>query len=418
MKRLYASLLAISAFALSQAQEVSYTFDQPHGAWWTSPATPELSLQVKNNSSENKTCDMTLTVVTDVAKDVVYKLTQSTTVAAGKDANIGYQFNLQPGFYHCIFTAGDSVIIEYNIGYEPERIVSLPDYQPDLLEFWDRARADLDSVAPEFSMERFPEQDSKLGLAYKVKMKSVKGEEILGFLVLPKKKGKYPAVINFMGYGSGPAYHDFLKIYDGEFIYYQQSVRGQGMNLENNTHGQWLTENIDDIENYYYRNAFMDLIRGIDFVYQLPQFDGKNLFAEGGSQGGALTLAATALDKRIVAAAPFIPFLSDYKNYLAMNIWTGDILRHGANEAQISEEQMLKNLTYFDMKNLGTLIEVPVLMGVGLQDPTCPPRTNFAGYNSIRSPKSFIIYPAMGHGVERPHWDNAHVNFFKKYMKK
>ncbi|MDE6716279.1 MAG: hypothetical protein K2J74_07360, partial [Muribaculaceae bacterium] len=114
MKRLYASLLAISAFALSQAQEVSYTFDQPHGAWWTAPSTPELSLQVKNNSSESKTCDMTLTVVTDVAKDVVYKLTQSTTLAAGKDANIGYQFNLQPGFYHCIFTAGDSVITEYN----------------------------------------------------------------------------------------------------------------------------------------------------------------------------------------------------------------------------------------------------------------------------------------------------------------
>ena len=417
MNRLYTFIMLLGVIAVMQASDIEYTFNQPHGAWWTSPSKPELSLKLTNTGNKSEERTVTLTIVTDELKSEVYKFAQSATIAASAETTIGFQFNLEPGFYHCIYTSGDSVLKEYNIGYEPECIVSLPDYQPDFKEFWERARADLDSVAPEFSMERFPEQDSKLGKAYKVRMKSVKGEELTGYCVIPKKKGKYPAIINFMGYGSGPAY-DFRPIYDGEFIYFQQSIRGQGFTIENNTHGEWMQENIADIENYYYRNAFMDVVRGVDFVYQMPEFDGKNLFAEGGSQGGALTMAATALDKRIVAAAPFIPFLSDYPKYLTMGLWSGDILKRGAAESGISKEQMLKNMTYFDMKNLCTLIEVPVLMGVGLQDAVCPPRTNFAGYNVIRSPKSFIIYPAKGHGVERPDWDNAHVNFFKQYMMK
>lgn len=417
MKHLYSVILTICAFALAQAQGVTYTFEQPTGTWWTAPATPELSLKLNNTGNATKICNITLSITSDVPQKEVYNLAQSTAVPAGQTSNISFKFNLQPGFYNCKFTDGDSLIAQYNIGYEPERIISLCDYQPDFVEFWQRARADLDSVAPEFSMERFKEKDTKLSRAYIVKMKSVKGEEIMGFAMVPKKKGKYPAVINYMGYGAGPAYNDFLPIYDGEFIYYQQSIRGQGLTLDKNTHGQWMAEHIDDIENYYYRNAFMDAVRGIDFVFQMPEFDGKNLFAEGGSQGGALTMAATALDKRIVAAAPFIPFLSDFPDYLNLSEWIGGTMRNAAKEAKINEKQMLKNLSYFDMKNLCTLIDVPVLMAVGLQDNICHPHTNFSGYNNIHSPKSFVIYPAMGHGVERPDWDKRHVEFFKKHMK-
>lgn len=35
----------------------------------------------------------------------------------------------------------------------------------------------------------------------------------------------------------------------------------------------------------------------------------------------------------------------------------------------------------------------------------------------ILSPKQFITYPDKGHGVSRPDWDNAHISFFRKYMK-
>ncbi len=417
MKKLITAIAIMAASALtSQADNIEYKFAQPWGDWWTAPARPTLALTAVNNGQQKAPCNVTMTITTDFGEPV-HSLSQQTDIAAGDSCTIEFKFDLSPGFYHCVYTSGDKTLTEYNIGFEPERIYSPCDYQPDFKEFWQRARADLDSVAPEFAMTRFPEQDTEKSEAYKVTMKSVGGESLTAFLMQPKKKGKYPAIVNYMGYGSGPAFCDFLPAYDGEFIYFQQNIRGQGLNKDTNTHGEWMVENLEDIENYYYRNAFMDAVRAVDFVFTLPKFDGRNVFAEGGSQGGALTLAATALDKRIVAAAPFIPFLNDFTDYFRLSEWIGGTYKKAAAEKGMSERQLMRNLTYFDIKNLATLIDVPVLMAVGLQDTTCPPHTNFAGYNIISSPKQFIIYPDKGHGVRRPDWDKAHTDFFRKYMK-
>lgn len=409
-----AALLTLSASLSVSA--IDYKFGQPYGAWWTAPSQPSLDVTAVNPASGKTSCHVTLAVTTDFGEPV-YSLSQSADIAPGDSCRMTFDFNLTPGFYNCTFSDGVNTLAKYNIGYEPERIYSPADYQPDFVEFWQRARADLDSVAPEFAMERFPEQDTDKSLAYKVTMRSVGGEKLSAFLMLPKKKGKYPAIINYMGYGAGPAYCDFLPSYDGEFIYFQQNIRGQGMNLATNTHGEWMVENLEDIENYYYRNAFMDAVRGVDFVFSLPQFDGVNIFAEGGSQGGALTLAATALDDRIIASAPFIPFLSDFPDYFKMNDWIGGTFRRAAAEKGLTDDQLLRNVSYFDIKNLAKLIKVPVLMAVGLQDPTCPPHTNFSGYNHITSPKQFVIYPNMGHAVPRPEWDHTHIDFFRKNMR-
>jgi cephalosporin-C deacetylase-like acetyl esterase len=40
---------------------------------------------------------------------------------------------------------------------------------------------------------------------------------------------------------------------------------------------------------------------------------------------------------------------------------------------------------------------VPVLMGLGFNDLTCPPTSMLAAYNAIPSAKEMKIHPAMGH---------------------
>jgi len=35
----------------------------------------------------------------------------------------------------------------------------------------------------------------------------------------------------------------------------------------------------------------------------------------------------------------------------------------------------------------------------GLMDDVCPPHINFAAYNNLRSPKSYIVYPYSGHSL-------------------
>ena len=75
--------------------------------------------------------------------------------------------------------------------------------------------------------------------------------------------------------------------YEGmDRIEFVLSTRGQGLNEPANTYGDWAVYGLGDRDSFYYRGAFMDLIRAIDFVCTLPEVDQRYIFAEGGSQGG------------------------------------------------------------------------------------------------------------------------------------
>ena len=55
--------------------------------------------------------------------------------------------------------------------------------------------------------------------------------------------------------------------------------------------------------------------------------------------------------------------------------------------------------------NLADRIRCPTLMGVGLQDPICPPSTSFATFNRITAPTDYRIYEKSGHGLGAAHYE-------------
>jgi cephalosporin-C deacetylase-like acetyl esterase len=72
-------------------------------------------------------------------------------------------------------------------------------------------------------------------------------------------------------------------------------------------------------------------------------------------------------------------------------------------------------MAYFDIKNLASSIHCPLLMGIGVQDPVCPPHINFAAYNEAKGPKQWIAYPLEGHstGADFP---ARRLEFFKQTL--
>ena len=60
-------------------------------------------------------------------------------------------------------------------------------------------------------------------------------------------------------------------------------------------------------------------------------------------------------------------------------------------------EEMWRTLGYVDVQHLAPRIEGDVLMLTGLMDTVCPPSTQFAAYNRIRSPKQVVLYPDFEH---------------------
>lgn len=302
-----------------------------------------------------------------------------------------------------------------NLGFNPENIISEQDKQPDFDQFWAQTLAQLAAVAPEYKFTLLEDRCDEVRRPYRVDMKSFGGETVSGLLLLPVAEGKYPAMISYMGYGSNvwyPAPSD-----NPQMIEFQLCIRNQAFNRKPGEKDDWCTRGIESKETYYYRGAFADAVRAVDFVCSLPQTDLSRVFANGESQGGALTLVAASLDHRIKAIAPSAPFLNDYKDYFSLVHWPGDPILEAARQKGISEDDLYRTLSYFDVKNFTDRIQCPVIMAIGLQDPVCPPHTNFAGYNHIKAEKSWVCYPTAGHNVwEQPEWPVVKHQFFERYM--
>jgi cephalosporin-C deacetylase-like acetyl esterase len=414
------AILCLSCYsgANVDAVQMSYTF--PATEWVFMNGDPQQAdVTLKNTSTERAKCNIILVLKTD-KHAAIDSLVTPVKLSGSEEKTTSVTFKLpEPGFYRCklyLESKGTTGNIEtFNIGYEPEKIVSPRDAKPDFEAFWKATRAELDNVKPHYKLTLIPERSTGAKNIYHVGMQSYGNVKIEGYYAAPKKKGVYPAIVGYMGYGSEPYFpHTDGNPGYAEFIL---SVRGQGIQKATNTYGDWIVWGLESKETYYYRGAFMDLVRAVDFLTSRPEVDKTKIVAEGGSQGGAFTLAACALDHRIKAGAPNIPFLSDYRDYFEIVGWPRSSFEaYLAAHPERTWDDVYDVLAYFDIKNLAGWIQCPILMAAGLQDEVCPPHTNFAGYNLISSEKQYRIYHDQAHGTPAE-WYDIRTKFFNEQTK-
>ncbi len=368
--------------------------------------TPDVDIPVTLKSEFRKKYRgaLTLTITTDFGEEFVSKYQE---VAVKKKSTGHFAFrvkDLKPGFYKAVLSLESKMGNKkhnFNFGYEPEQIVSPADPQPDFAEFWQRAKAELATVDPQFKMIRIDSLCTDKKNVYLVEMRSLGNALIRGWYQVPVRPGSYPAVMQVPGYSSTimPSYVN----YGDDIIGFGLNIRGHGNSTDDVNPGfpGYILTNLDDKEKYIYRGAYMDCVRGIDFLCSRPEVDASRIAVEGASQGGALTFAAAALNNdRIAVCAPQVPFLSDFRDYFRVARWPGnEFVDLVENQKKLTWDQAFYTLSYFDIKNLAHMIKAPMIMGVGLMDDVCPPHINFAAYNLVTAEKKYIVYPKAGHGL-------------------
>ncbi|MBQ5517985.1 MAG: acetylxylan esterase [Bacteroidales bacterium] len=316
---------------------------------------------------------------------------------------------LEPGFYEVRLR--DSV--RWNIGVRPDAVVSAPDPQPDFWDFWTQTLAEMDAIPLEPTFTEIPAYSNDVRTCYEVRYPSWGGAISGGILSVPVAEGKYPVYLQYMGYGAEPFYFDPSASPDR--IDYLVSIRDQG--IFRDTLFRWIDRGLAAKETFYYRGAFADAKRAVDFVTTLDKADTDHIVSMGESQGGALTFVAAAFDSRIKAIAPAVPFLGDYPDYAKIVWWPVHEVFDQADAEGLDRDALMTMLTYFDIKNFAPRIHCPVYMAFGLQDPTCPPHTNFAIYNNLGSrDKRYFCVPTCGHAMwQEPSWDAERAAFLKQY---
>jgi len=219
-----------------------------------------------------------------------------------------------------------------------------------------------------------------------------------------------PAVLQFHGYSvdSGD-WSEKLGYVGLGFCVAALDCRGQGGISEdmggvrgNTFKGQIIRGLDDDPRKFVFRQIFLDTVQMGRIVASFEEVDGERMGAVGASQGGGLTLACAALMPEIKLAAPCFPFLCDYQR-----VWEMDLAESAYEELRtyfrkydplhLREREIFTKLGYIDVQHLAPRIKARVLMGCGLMDKVCPPSTQFAAYNKIRSEKEMLIYPDFAH---------------------
>ena len=404
--------------------------------WLYQGVNPSITVNVSNPYDQDVEAKVNLTIRTD--KYESYKtVSQTETVKAGTSVGITLSFEAEPGFYSITPTLnGDAVKTAQNnssgykstsfiIGVDPEKIVSSPDPQSDFNQFWTDTKAELAAIAPEYKLTEITSKSSARRKVYLLEYYSLKdmGDTAAvarAYYAEPIGDGTYPCIIHYQGYDSGydawcpsgndnPGYAELVL-----------STRGQMINNRppyTNLYGDWFVYGFDSEKHNYYRGAYMDAVRAIEFVAGREKVDVKNLFAEGASQGGALTIAAAALtDIPFNAIAPSIPFMGDFPDYFQVASWPAYTANMKRNELGMSNEEMYKMLSYFDTKNLAPRIKCPVCQTIGLQDDVCPPHTNMAPYNNLpNGVEKVIYYNALLKHTTPDSWWNTYHQFFEAH---
>lgn len=276
--------------------------------------------------------------------------------------------------------------------------------------YWQRALAELE--ATDTKVELVPAKfQTSFAECFHLYFTGVRGARVHAKYLRPRAaKTPHPALVEFHGYtGSSGDWAGKLGWVGQGFSVASLDCRGQGGLSEDpggirgtTHHGHIIRGLLDEPDNLLFRHIFLDTAALARIVMSFDEVDENRVGAFGGSQGGALTLACAALEPRIRRAAPTFPFLCDYQRVWEMDLAEGayEELRtffrhHDPTHARARE--WFEKLGYIDVQHLAPRIRAEVLMGVGLMDKICPPSTQFAAYNKIRSPKRHVIYPDFGH---------------------
>jgi cephalosporin-C deacetylase len=279
----------------------------------------------------------------------------------------------------------------------------------DFDAYWDRALRELDTTPPD--VELVPRANpARFAECFDLWFTGVGGARIHAQYVRPRAPGPHPAILRFHGYSMHAAdWFDKLAWAAQGFVVAALDVRGQGGLSEDvgGVSGTTLRGHIirglsDHPERLLFRQIFLDTAQLARIVMSSPEVDPARVAATGASQGGGLTLACAALEPRIWRAAPVYPFLCDYQR-----VWEMDLARDAYDELTYyfkrfdptheREAEVFTRLGYIDVQHLAERIRARVQITTSLMDTVCPPSTQFAAYNKIRSEKEMILYPDFGH---------------------
>lgn len=348
------------------------------------------------------------------AGPVMYPNTKKTLVL--KDGTMKWSGEMKtPGFYRLKVVAhvdGKDYEGLCTAAFSPEKIKPFAQEPNDFDDFWKKALDEARQIDLNPTKVLLPERCTKDVNVYEISYHNNRwGSKMYGILSIPVKPGKYPALLRVPGAGVRPYSGDTYTA-TGKCIVLEIGIHGVPITMEQKVYddlanaalnGYWDT-NLENPDRNAYKRVVTGAVRGVDMIASLDEWDGKTVGVTGSSQGGFLSLAVAALDKRVTFLAAVHDAMCDYEAELHGVAGGWPHYFYHAKMDAITKAR-LEGARYYDGVNFARRITVPGWYSFGYNDEVVPPTSAYGLYNTIKAPKILSLYQMTGHFWYQEQWD-------------
>ena len=304
----------------------------------------------------------------------------------------------------------------------PESYRAGYDCPEDIRNFWDDQISEMREVKMESVLTEISDFHSETLECRDLTVNMHEGRPVRGYLCIPKdaRPQSLPIVIYAHSAGVNKVFNyattqraaDLAKKGGGCIVL---DINAHGMengqpqeyydSLNNGELRGYQNRRITGHEDYYFRLMFLRLVRALDYLTTLPQWDGQRVLIYGESQGGAQAMALAGVDERVGACVAVVPAMNDLGAFKAGRPASWPNVRESViNEGNV--EVVDKVLPYYDAALLSTMSKADYWIEIGLADTTCPAPAIWSACNAIKGDIKVSAFPFRTHYVpKQPYYD-------------
>lgn len=318
-----------------------------------------------------------------------------------------------PGFRDLRLKAtvdGKTYTHHVKVGFSVDKIRPFTQEPADFKEFWDKNIAEMRKTPLTYTKTVADKYCTGKMDCYLVKVDLNSSKQcVYAYLFIPKgaRKGGCPAVLCPPGAGIKTIKDPMRHRYYAENGCIRMEMEIHGLHPEmpqeafddishafNGRENGYLENGLSDRNRYYMKRVYLAVVRCLDLLTELPEWDGRNLAVQGGSQGGALAIVGAGLDSRVTHCIVNHPALSDMAAYSDGR--TGGY-PHFNRIAGMFTADKIRTMAYYDVVNFARHVKAATYMTWGFNDDVCPPTTSYAVWNTLRCPKEALVTPVNEH---------------------
>lgn len=317
----------------------------------------------------------------------------------------------RPGMLRCAVQwktpAGKVFIGHAGAAVDPLKIVAARPEPEDFDRYWAEQKQGLGAVPmnPRLTpvdVEKYKQEGVEV---FDVQVDCAGGAPVSGYLAKPigAKPKSLPIIVNYHGAGVNSAAVPLVAAKKGA-IAFDVNAHGIPNGQSKEFYNELREGSLKDYSRRkgsetYFLGMLLRVMRSLEFVKSLPEWDGKILAVTGSSQGGGQALAAAGLDPDVNICCAYVPAKCYHSGHLDQEFggWPGFLRPQGLEP----EPELIKRVAYIDAATLSKRSKAETLVTVGYIDYTCSATSVYVAYNNLRGPKQILEYPRMAHSTPK-----------------